>query len=394
MRVLILHSELGVLRGGGENFTRNLFVAFAQRGHRVAAAFAADPNARYPFAIPAGIDPIPIAGWWSSDLGQATLSAIGRHIPTTNGYRKTWDRVQEAFSWRVFRWHKRRFQDRVGSTLFARWNDYDAIYVHGDSLLASMAARYRPTVLRLPGPLSPDYETELRAVHAVCANGDALLKIRAFLGDHAIELPIGLDNNLFRPGPTSIRAKLEWTDQHRVLGYVGRLTHVKGVDLLVAGFRDVLASIPDARLLIVGQGELENSIRSILAKEISGGIAHIEPDVDHAELPSWYRAMNLFVMPSRYENFSNAILEAIACGIPVVASDVGGNAILANEAGYLFEANSVPSLVVSLRRAAQDQRTAKERAERLSRCIRKRYSWAVTAERLDSIIASRLAIRK
>jgi hypothetical protein len=45
MKILVLHSELGVLRGGGENFTRNVFVAFAERGHDVSAAFIADPGA-------------------------------------------------------------------------------------------------------------------------------------------------------------------------------------------------------------------------------------------------------------------------------------------------------------------------------------------------------------
>ena len=55
MNVLVLHSELGVLRGGGENFSRNLFTAFAERGHRIAAAFVADHNGRYPLPLPSAI---------------------------------------------------------------------------------------------------------------------------------------------------------------------------------------------------------------------------------------------------------------------------------------------------------------------------------------------------
>jgi hypothetical protein len=96
MNVLVLHSELGVLRGGGENFTRNLFTAFAERGHCVAAAFVADHNGSYPLPLPAVIQPIPIRGWWSSSLGQATLSSLGRCLPPHSRYRKDWDREKYA----------------------------------------------------------------------------------------------------------------------------------------------------------------------------------------------------------------------------------------------------------------------------------------------------------
>src|SRR5215475_9094251 len=81
MKVLVLHSELGVLRGGGENFTRNLFAAFAARGHHVAAAFVADRHGRYPIPLPSFIEPMPIRGWWSRKLGQATLSSMSNCLP-------------------------------------------------------------------------------------------------------------------------------------------------------------------------------------------------------------------------------------------------------------------------------------------------------------------------
>src|SRR5438105_7344638 len=109
MKVLVLHSELGVLRGGGENVTRNLFPAFAKRGHRVMAAFIADRRGRYPLSLPSDIEPIPIPGWWSRNLGQATLSWISRYIPRESRCRTSWDRVQDALSWRTFAWHRRRF---------------------------------------------------------------------------------------------------------------------------------------------------------------------------------------------------------------------------------------------------------------------------------------------
>src|SRR5262245_162210 len=99
MKVLLIHSELGVLRGGGENFSRNLFAEFAKRGHQVVAAFVSDPRGWYPLSLPSSIQPVPIRGFWSRNLGQATLSAIGRHLPLNTVSRQIWNRVQQAISW-------------------------------------------------------------------------------------------------------------------------------------------------------------------------------------------------------------------------------------------------------------------------------------------------------
>jgi len=229
-------------------------------------------------------------------------------------------------------------------------------------------------------------------VHAVCANGDALNRIRDFLGNDAIELPIGIDARLFTPGVSPVRSLLGWSDQDYVVGYVGRLTHLKGVDLLAVAFHEVSQTIPEARLLIVGSGKEENSLRAILQKEISENRVHIESDVNHEHLPQWYRAMDVLVMPSRYENFSNSVLEALACGISFLGSDVGGNKLLASLGGLLFEPGSVVSLVDSLRNGFKERFQLQVRGRSASQDLRNRYSWEKTAEHLESVIISRLGV--
>ena len=394
MRVLVLQSELGVLRGGGENFTRNLFSAFAERGHRIMAAFVADRRRRYPLPLPASIEPIPIPGWWSSTLGQSALASISGYLPWQSRLRAPWDQVQEALAWRTFAWHNQHFQRAIERKFAHRWGDFDAVYVHGNTSLASKVAQHCPTILRLPGPVTAERAPMLRTVQAVCANGDALVRIRAFLGDHVTELPIGLDVQLFTPGRSSVRAALGWAEHHCVVGYVGRLTYLKGVDLLAAAFRETAKEVHDVRLLIVGNGEEERHIRTVLAPEYTRGLVHIEPGVNHAHLPAWYRAMNLMVMPSRYENHSNALLEAIACGIPFLASDIGGNRTLSETgAGWLFEPASVPALSQCLRRLIANYPALKARGEVGARTVQYHYSWAASAERLEAIISSRLGVR-
>jgi glycosyltransferase involved in cell wall biosynthesis len=394
LRVLLLHSELGVLRGGGENFSRRLFPAYAARGHSVHAAFAANRRGQYPLALPDGIEPIPIRGWWSSNLGQATFSAVKQRLTTNGPLRRYCDRVQEALSWRAFAWHTKRFRGRIVQEFADKWDEYDVVYVHGDTTLANAVARYRPTILRLPGPVTAELAPLLRGVHAVCANGDALVRVRSFLGEHAIELPIGLDTDAFRPGRSGIRDRLQWKERDFVIGYVGRLVHLKGVDLLAEGFRNVVQRRPDARLLLIGGGDQEAHIRKLLAGEFAQGRVHIESGVDHDYLADWYRTMDLFVMPSRYENYSNAIVEAMACGVPFLASNVGGNRQLSESAaGSLFETESIPSLTESLIRVIDDGDALDIQRQACTAAAARINSWTATAERLETIIVSRLGVK-
>jgi glycosyltransferase involved in cell wall biosynthesis len=180
-----------------------------------------------------------------------------------------------------------------------------------------------------------------------------------------------------------------------VIGYVGRLIPIKGVDLLATAFREISRMVPNARLLIVGSGEKADLIRSILREELVRAIVHMESDVPHQQLADWYRAMNLFVMPSRYENFSNAILEALACGVPFLASNVGGNRILAKAVGgSLCKVNSVHSLTVSLRHIIESSQDIKSQGLFGAEYVRRKYSWAASAECLEQIIAARMGVKE
>jgi len=395
MKVLVFHSELGVLMGGGETFTRNLFSAFAARGHEVTVVFVADRQGCYPMVLPPCFHPVPLPGWWSRKLGQSTLSSLGRWLPEGSWRSTSWDRVQQALCWRTIRWHNHRFQRRVERAFAERWKDFDAVYVQSNVRLASAIARSQPTVLMLPGPVSVDLAPLLRTIPAVCAHDDGLAQMRAILGERVLELPLGLDAQLFTPGATPVRANLGWGEQHYVIGYVGRLTHVKGVDLLAAAFHELSQTIGNARLLIVGSGEEEKNMRAILAKECDEGLVHFQPSMSQEQLPPWYRAMNIMVMPSRYETLSNAVLEGLACGVPFLASNVGGNRKLGKTgAGWLFESESTRALSACLRQVLASPAEQQACSDVGVRYVRARYSWAASAERLECILTSQLGVKQ
>jgi glycosyltransferase involved in cell wall biosynthesis len=117
------------------------------------------------------------------------------------------------------------------------------------------------------------------------------------------------------------------------------------------------------------------------------GLVHIESDISHDELAEWYRAMNLFVLPSRYENYSNAVIEALACGVPFLASDVGGNQRLAEtQGGWFFSSGSADALLKVHDSIAKYPAVARERGAFGGEQVRRKYSWQASAKRLEEIL--------
>jgi glycosyltransferase involved in cell wall biosynthesis len=177
------------------------------------------------------------------------------------------------------------------------------------------------------------------------------------------------------------------------MGYVGRLNRLKGSDLLAEAFRQVAEVVPQARLIIIGHGEEEGRVRYLLEKEIAGGRVRMVPGLNSAELGSWYRAMDVFVLPSRYENFSNALLEAAACGIPFIASDAGGNSLFQKiGAGQLFEPGSVEGLVRQMIEFINDAEPRRASGRACSLAVRSRFNWKASADRLEWILESRYGL--
>lgn len=143
-----------------------------------------------------------------------------------------------------------------------------------------------------------------------------------------------------------------------VIGTVGRLQGVKDQGLLLRAFAQAVAQDPAlrrrGRLVIVGDGPLRSELQAQLDALGLRELAWLAGE--QADIPAWLRAMDLFVLPSRSEGISNTILEAMACGLPVVATDVGGNGELveANVTGDLFATGDMAALAAHMCAAVSD----------------------------------------
>lgn len=153
----------------------------------------------------------------------------------------------------------------------------------------------------------------------------------------------GVDTALYRPGSgEAARRGLEIPEGAFVVGIVGRLDAIKDHPTLFAAHARVLAAIPNARLIVVGDGPE----RGRLEASAPEGVLFLG---DRGDVPELLRAFDLFVLPSANEGISNTVLEAMASGVPVVASRVGGNPELVEDGvtGALFPAGDPDALAAA-----------------------------------------------
>lgn len=200
--------------------------------------------------------------------------------------------------------------------------------------------------------------------------------------------PPGIDHEVFFPGSRAeAREALGLEAAGPLVLFVGRLQPLKGPEVALAAFTRLAADLPGARMLFVGgpsgpQGEAEAARLRAEAAGLGGRVL-FRPPVPHRDLPAYYRAADVLVVPSRSESFGLVAAEAQACGLPVVAAAVGGlaHAVADGVSGILVKgwdpvdwAAALGSILTDPALASRLGAGAREHAER--------FSWPATADRL------------
>ncbi len=232
----------------------------------------------------------------------------------------------------------------------------------------------------------PQVRAALRGASAVVAVSQALADKAATLDadpSHVHVIYNGVDPTLFSPGS---RDKARWQlkllpDAPLVL-YVGNLKASKGCLDLLEAFPALLGVHPQARLVFVGDGACQAPLleraKALGCEErvlLAGPVAH------HA-LADWFRAADLLCLPSHNEGVPNVVLEAMACGIPVVATDVGGiPEVLPPHAGILVPPHDRAALAAALIDASGREWNSQAIVEYTSR-----FRWSDNIDRLGQIL--------
>lgn len=143
--------------------------------------------------------------------------------------------------------------------------------------------------------------------------------------------------------------KKKYTDRRRVVGFIGRLSQEKGIVNLVAAIRIVLAANVDIGFLIIGDGEERDMVGRLASEGQGPRVCHIE-GVAHDQIPAHLNEMSLLVIPSLTEGLPNVMLEAMACGTPVLAARVGSipDIIEDGKTGYLLRGDRPEQIASSI----------------------------------------------
>ncbi|PCJ55486.1 MAG: hypothetical protein COA79_20515 [Planctomycetota bacterium] len=177
-------------------------------------------------------------------------------------------------------------------------------------------------------------ETMMKSSAVIGVSNDLCNKAKD-MGAHeknVYHLPDGYDDTIF-----TFESKYQKINQ---IIFAGNLVKVKNIESLIEAFYLFLKSFPNFKLLIAGKGELETNLKKMaLNMEISNKIEFLG-FVEHEKLAIIFNESKLLVLPSWSEGWPNVIQEAMGCGLPVVASNVGGIPEMINDdLGYLFDPN-------------------------------------------------------
>jgi len=207
--------------------------------------------------------------------------------------------------------------------------------------------------------------------------------LEAGLDEYNIQIiPFGVDTDFFKP------LKLPKNEDMFQILSVGYLIERKGFEYLIRAMKEVLKKHKNARLKIVGSGPLENKLKNMIIKLELQNEVEIIKNVSDEELLRLYNSSDLFVLPSITDSQGNTeglgvvLLEAMASGLPVIGSNVGGikDIIVDNETGLLFQEKNSQEIVDKIIFTIENKSKMNKLAENGLNFVEENFNWEIVAE--------------
>ncbi len=185
----------------------------------------------------------------------------------------------------------------------------------------------------------------------------------------------GIDTEKFFP--VSDREDLDF---HLTLGGT-RITHRKGIKYLILALEKLLPKYPQIKMDIIGEGNQKTELEELVREKKMEGPIRFVGKVAHEKILSFYQRSKVFVLPSLNEGMSNAMLEALASGLPIVSTRTGGADELVEDGcnGFLVKKNDPDDLAIKIEKLILDPNLQKEMG-RNSRIKAEQLSWQKVAE--------------
>ncbi len=198
-------------------------------------------------------------------------------------------------------------------------------------------------------------------------------------------IPFGVDTDAFSP-PTD---KHPGANRSLTVGIVKTLRPRYGIRELILAFYQIADSSPDARLVIVGGGEQYAELQALIADLDMGKRITLAGQVGHAQIPRYLQSFDLFVVPSLTdrESFGVAAVEASACGLPVIASRVGGlpEVVLDGQTGLLVPPGDISALAAAMARLLSEPELRARMGQAGRQFVLEHYRWADNAKSMEQL---------
>ena len=211
-----------------------------------------------------------------------------------------------------------------------------------------------------------------------------------------VKIAPGIDTAHFIPQPDAMQKRKELGLQDKkIIISVGRLVHRKGQDNLIQAMPAVLKKIPNAHLLLVGEGPYRKHLEKLVTKSSLEQNVTFAGRIMYDKLPSYLSAADLFAMPSRSRFFGLEVeglgivyLEASACGIPVVAGNSGGapDAVLEGVTGLCVDGTNIEQITAAIVEICSDAERASHMGAAGRNWIVEQWRWDFWSEEFNALL--------
>jgi glycosyltransferase involved in cell wall biosynthesis len=202
--------------------------------------------------------------------------------------------------------------------------------------------------------------------------------------ERIVIFPWGVNLSHFSPGEGGeLQSELGW-EHNFVLLSTRAFERVYDVETLFRAFAIASRQVPRLRLLALGQGSLESKLRTIVRDSGIENRVHFAGQVDHGDLPKYYRAAQLFISASPVDGSPVSLLEAMSCGLPVLVSDIPGNRewVEPGSNGWLFPTGTDAVLAETIVRLNNDPIELDQFGRAGRKVAEERANWQRNSKRL------------
>jgi glycosyltransferase involved in cell wall biosynthesis len=369
MRLLILNYEFPPLGGGAAHATYNILKEFAGLDELEADVVVSSPDKDFK----------------QIDFNQRIRVykiPIGKH---SGGMHYQTNQELIIYGYKAYRFTKNLLKEK-------KYQLCHAFFSVPCGYVAYRLRNHMPYIVALRGSDVPGYNLRFsllykfitpsikkvwHAARAVVANSQGLKEL-ALMTDPQQKIEVicnGIDTGLFKPKKTA-------DGIFRIL-CVARLIERKGIRYLIEATAKLLKTYPNIKLILVGEGNIELKLREdVFQRGITEQVEFMGL-VSQAKLPEIYNQAGVFVLPSLNEGMSNTVLEAMACGLPIIATDTGGTAELLRGNGFCIPLRDSGAIYDCCLKLIEDE-NLRQAMGRKSREIAEGMSWrSIAAEYLS-----------